>query len=229
VEFNPAVVNSYHLIGYDNRILDAQDFKDDTKDAGEVGSGAEVVVLYELVMEGSENSVDLKYQNNDKKQATSGEICTVKTRYKEPNGIMSKEESFAVQPSVIGKTDKRFDFASAIAEFGLVLRGSKYKGSADLNHALSVATASADDEYKQDFVEMLTALIRQSNNSSGSYYEEPVEEPYYNPNTELTENPYYDSNSEPVENVYPSNPNTPNQSEYQTNIQQGANDYSWGN
>ena len=160
VEFNPAVVNSYHLIGYDNRMLEAQDFKDDKKDAGEVGSGDEVIVLYELIMEGSEDGVDLKYQDKTGNENASSDICTVKVRYKEPDENESKEDEYIIDSSYLEKgTGSEFGFASAVAEFGLVLRNSRYKASASLESAADRAKENINnDVYRAEFVSLAKEL-----------------------------------------------------------------------
>jgi Ca-activated chloride channel family protein len=144
VEFNPAEVASYRLIGYENRRLAHQDFVDDTKDAGEIGAGHEVTALYEVVPAGDADGkgIALKYQKErtESAAAKSGEMMNVKIRYKQPDGADSQElavpvtrEHFANAPSV------DFRFAAAVAEFGLLLRDSKYKGDATWSSTLVLA------------------------------------------------------------------------------------------
>jgi Ca-activated chloride channel family protein len=142
VEFNPAQVKAYRLIGYENRKLANKDFNDDKKDAGELGAGHTVTALYEVVPAGSQEEFaqtdDLKYQKVS--VTPSNELLTVKLRYKEPDGdtsklltkiINTKEET--AQPS------ENFRFASSVAEFGLLLRNSQYKANADYQSVLERA------------------------------------------------------------------------------------------
>jgi len=144
VEFNPAAVRSYRLIGYEKRLLAKEDFNDDTKDAGEIGAGHSVVALYEIVPAnlppGTEPrpAVDsLKYQAPAispaqlVEAAKSGEMMTVKLRYKEPDSDLSK--LIEVPTKDAGKTltasSDEFKFSAAVASFGLLLRDSSYKGT----------------------------------------------------------------------------------------------------
>jgi Ca-activated chloride channel family protein len=135
VEFNPAKVAAYRLIGYENRVLAAQDFNDDAKDAGEIGAGHSVTALYEVVPVGqplSLASVDaLKYQQprQASTEASGAELMTVKLRYKDPEGATSKLLSVVVNDAGSGATSPRVAFASAVAGFGMLLRESEHKGS----------------------------------------------------------------------------------------------------
>ncbi len=149
VEFNPSEVESYRLIGYENRKLAHADFNDDTKDAGEIGAGHSVTALYEVTPKGSKtkSTTDkLKYQ--DKKELTaaakSGELLTVKVRYKKPDGNKSKLISLPVSGDDRGirNTTKDYRFAAAVAQFGMILRHSKYKGSASYDEVLKLAGES---------------------------------------------------------------------------------------
>ncbi|MDB5309273.1 MAG: von Willebrand factor [Gemmataceae bacterium] len=148
VEFNPKRVVAYRLLGYENRLLKDEDFKNDKVDAGDMGSGHTVTALYELVPVGVKielPGVDpLKYQAPGQPAGPADEWLTVKMRYKAPTGEASKEVA-AVLPA--GAADKPaaedFAFASAVAEWGLLLRESPYKGSASYPAALKRAEASA--------------------------------------------------------------------------------------
>lgn len=152
VEFNPAKVVSYRLIGYENRALEARDFNDDTKDAGELGEGHSVTALYELQMVGMEETgrrpaVDpLKYQKAV--IATSGEfsdeIMTVKLRYKKPDRDKSR---LIVHPVIdkqvaLRKSSENFRFAAAVAEFGLLLRESEYAADASYDNVIELVKSS---------------------------------------------------------------------------------------
>jgi len=155
VEFNPAKVASYRLIGYEDRILQARDFNDDKKDAGEIGSGHTVTALYEIVPAGREANapgVDpLRYAAKaDPKLAgkvdapASRELFTVKLRHKPPQGDESRLIAFAVEDDgVDDTTTDDFRFAAAVAEFGLLLRDSPFKGHATWDDVLERAESAA--------------------------------------------------------------------------------------
>jgi len=144
VEFNPRAVGAYKLIGYENRVLQHQDFNDDKKDAGEIGAGHTVTALYEIVPPGEEfngSRVDpLKYQDRAKptNAAQSGEMMTVKVRYKQPDGTESKLMTRTVPNRSVDLT-ANIGFAAAVAEFGMLLRNSEFKGQATWSTALDLA------------------------------------------------------------------------------------------
>ncbi|HWB09475.1 MAG TPA: von Willebrand factor type A domain-containing protein [Pirellulales bacterium] len=166
LEFNPRRLAAYRLIGYENRLLRAEDFNDDKKDAGEIGAGHTVTALYELVPAGggaSTSKVDeLKYQRTGEvaEEAFSDELLTLKLRYKEPDG----EKSRLIE-SVVKETDKGyaqasedFRFASAVAGFGLLLRDSQYKADLTWPAVLELAQASRgtdENGYRAEFIELL--------------------------------------------------------------------------
>lgn len=133
VEFNPAQVKGYRLIGYENRLLSDEDFADDTKDAGEVGAGLRVTVLYEIVLPDSEIEVpdkNLKYQG-ESLIGNSDEWLTVSIRYKLPDEDESQLEAYPVTDKLYsGDPSENLQFAACVAEFGMLLRDSEYKGSA---------------------------------------------------------------------------------------------------
>ena len=155
VEFNPARIGSYRLIGYENRKLEDKDFTDDKKDAGEIGAGHTVTALFEVVPAGRndpEKSYNLKYQETKvKKDAmNSDEVLTVKIRYKEPDGNKSKEfsETLKGDPVELNKSSNNFRFSAAAAEFSMILRDSEFKGDADLKSVMDLAKhAKGDDQY----------------------------------------------------------------------------------
>ena len=167
VEFNPAKVQSYRLIGYENRLLNKEDFNNDKKDAGELGSGHTVTALYEVIPVGAKNEfsedVDkLKYQQQNKlvPAAATAEIMTIKFRYKKPDGETSKliEHPVPDNPFAIGNTSSNFRFAAAVAEFGMLLRNSEFKQSASYNNAWQLAkNAMGNDEegYRSEFLKLL--------------------------------------------------------------------------
>lgn len=155
VEFNPARVQAYRLLGYENRLLATEDFADDKKDAGELGAGHTVTALYELVpagasLDGTGINVDsLKYQRVQLRPEASqtDEWLTVKLRYKEPRGATSRllAQPVAVNGEVRPPSGE-FGFAAAVAEFGLLLRDSRYKGTATYDDVLAMARAGRGED-----------------------------------------------------------------------------------
>jgi Ca-activated chloride channel family protein len=180
IEFNPAKVQGYRLIGYENRLLNKEDFNDDKKDAGELGSGHTVTALYEMIPAGVDdeflkNVEKLKYQKNSKanKASASDEILTVKFRYKEP----SDSESRLIEHPVIDKeitfdrTSENFRFAASVAEFGMLLTNSQFKSSASFAHVIQTAkNAKGQDAegYRKEFI----ALVKKADRLKGSYEDE---------------------------------------------------------
>jgi Ca-activated chloride channel family protein len=166
IEFNPAKVQAYRLIGYENRILAKEDFNNDKKDAGDMGSGHTVTAFYEIIPAGIKDdfigSVDpLKYQKPEKTPATSGtdEMLTVKFRYKEPQGSVSKLSQATVNdnPKDFDKLSADYRFAAAVAEVGMLLRESDYRGKASFDQAIKIAKAAKgnDEEgYRSEFVRL---------------------------------------------------------------------------
>jgi len=163
VEFNPRAVGAYKLIGYENRILQHQDFNDDKKDAGEIGAGHTVTALYEIIPPGQPIegvSVDpLKYQDEAKPNANakSDELMTVKLRYKQPDSDTSQLVSVAVRDRV-GELTPNLGFASAVAEFGMLLRRSEFKGQSTWATAQELARRYRGDDpdgYRAEFVRLV--------------------------------------------------------------------------
>jgi Ca-activated chloride channel family protein len=144
VEFNPARVKAYRLIGYENRALRAEDFADDRKDAGEIGAGHTVTALYEIVPVGVEidlPAVDpLKYQSaGSVDAAASSELMTVKLRHKHADGGPSRLTSVVVEDRLDDAPSADLRFSSAVAEFGMLLRESEHRGSASWDQVLDLA------------------------------------------------------------------------------------------
>lgn len=161
VEFNPAQVKAYRLIGYEKRMLRAEDFADDKKDAGELGSGHTVTALYEIVPAdgAAAGGQELTYQTTRVKDSakTSAELATIRFRYKKPHEETSKELVRKI-PAVVTKTGKNIGFAAAVAEWGMLLRNSEHKGSASYAQVLGLARAAkgADDEgYRAEFIRLV--------------------------------------------------------------------------
>ena len=167
IEFNPARVAAFRLIGYENRILAAEDFNDDKKDAGEIGAGHTVTALYEVVPAGAEvdvPSVDpLKYQTPAREsddESVRKEALTLKLRYKAPDGDTSKLLEFPVVDSgnSFGKASPDCQFAAAVASFGMLLRGSEHQGDATYDAVLEIATAAKGADvhgYRAELLEMV--------------------------------------------------------------------------
>ena len=166
IEFNPAEVNAYRLIGYENRVLEHQDFNDDTKDAGEIGSGHSVTALFEIVPAGvaiSPPGVDpLKYQTptSTSGRAGNGELLTMKIRYKQPAGDTSRlmEVPVVDRQTRLRDASDDYRFAAAVAGFGMLLRDSPHKGSVTFDDVIRIAEASkgADTEgYRAEFIELV--------------------------------------------------------------------------
>lgn len=192
VEFNPANVQAYRLIGYANRLLNKEDFNDDTKDAGEIGAGHTVTAFYEVVPAGiaftAAPGVDpLKYQSTvtvEKPAPSKGnpefndEMLTVKLRYKLPEEdtstlirvpmkVRDLRESF-------GEASSDFRFSSSVAAFGMILRGSQYAGGADFEWVLNVAEGAQGDNrggHRSDFLH----LVRKAQELMRDRYPPPVE------------------------------------------------------
>jgi len=165
VEFNPAKVQAYRLLGYEDRMLNKEDFNNDRKDAGDMGSGHTVTALYEIVPAGIKDdysvSVDpLKYQKTDERQkSTSNEMLTIKFRYKQPESMVSKLSQAVVMDNPIGlqNTSKDFKFAAAVAEFGMLLRDSQYKQKSNYDQAISLARQGKgedNDGYRSEFIKL---------------------------------------------------------------------------
>ncbi|MCB1172771.1 MAG: VWA domain-containing protein [Leptospiraceae bacterium] len=166
VEFNPAQVQSYRLIGYENRMLKAEDFNDDKKDAGEIGAGHTVTALYEIVPSGVQSDLGgtidpLRYQQNNQLSgaASNGELATVKIRYKDPAGSTSKLLQVPVQQTVLELKDCSADMrmASAAAAYGMLLRGSSHKGQADYRLVRDLARSALQNDphgYRAEFLRL---------------------------------------------------------------------------
>ena len=163
VEFNPARVREYRLVGYENRLLASEDFNNDRKDAGELGSGHTVTALYEVVPVGARASVDpLKYQPNPTTPTpnASAELLTVKLRYKQPQGNSSKLLELPLTGSArpLAEASENLRFATAVAQFGMLLRDSEHKARASAESVLLRARgALGGDEggYRAEFVRLV--------------------------------------------------------------------------
>ena len=168
VEFNPAKVAGYRLIGYENRMLAKEDFNNDKKDAGEMGSGHTVTALYEVIPVGTatdllEDVDKLKYQKDVQpfsKSSYKDEIMTVKFRYKAPDGDVSKLIEQPVKDNRVSfaNASDNFRFAAAVAEFGMLLRDSEFKGDASFKNVVKTARAAKGTDaegYRAEFIKLV--------------------------------------------------------------------------
>lgn len=191
VEFNPQEIENYRLIGYENRALAAKDFANDKKDAGDIGAGHTVTALYELVPVSANKEEDhhrkpmeepLKYQNRSantvapkepapekapaelSEAAKSGELLTVKLRFKKPAADVSELREFALKdkPKKFGQASPDFQFASSVAGYGMLLRSSPYRGSLTAGFVAEVAAANQGSDqggYRAEFVDLVRKSV----------------------------------------------------------------------
>ena len=167
LEFNPKFVKGYRLLGYENRMLKNEEFHDDKKDAGEMGSGHTVTALYEIIPAGVESAYlakvdELKYQKTSEPTSASqsDELVTIKLRYKQPDSETSRlfEVSVRDTHTPFGRTSDNFRFATAVAEWGLLMRQSDFKGEATYAQVIQTAqNALANDSegYRSEFVRLV--------------------------------------------------------------------------
>jgi Ca-activated chloride channel family protein len=168
IEFNPTKVQGYRLIGYENRLLAKEDFNNDKKDAGELGSGHTVTALYEIIPAGVPTkelaNVDaLRYQTTKQTKPSeqfTNELLNIKLRYKQPDESTSKLLQHLVKDDniILENTSSNFRFAAAVASFGMLLRHSQYKGNFsydDIVQLASQATGSDTEGYRKEFIQLV--------------------------------------------------------------------------
>jgi Ca-activated chloride channel family protein len=164
IEFNPAYVAEYRLVGYENRLLNEEDFDNDKKDAGELGAGHTVTALYEIVPAGSKNAYTrkLKYQKSEEVAVKpgNGEFASIKFRYKKPGGERSilMEETIPYETVNLEDASANFKFSAAVAGFGMLLHNSEYKGDIDFDEVLSLARSSKGKDYdgfRSEFINLV--------------------------------------------------------------------------
>ncbi|MFH2094574.1 MAG: von Willebrand factor type A domain-containing protein [Bacteroidota bacterium] len=162
IEFNPAKVSSYRLIGYENRMLEAEDFNDDKKDAGEIGAGHRVTALYEIIPAGQKElppGVDsLEYQVQ--RMVQSDNMMTVKLRYKEPDGVSSRliVKRVTSEEIFIAENSDNYNFAASVAAFGMLLRNSEHRGTIVYKDVIRLAKMSKgtdDNGYRAEFIKLV--------------------------------------------------------------------------
>jgi len=172
MEFNPQHVQSYRLIGYENRMLEKEDFNNDAKDAGEMGSGHVVTAIYEIVPTGVESSFvgkvdELKYQENKKPQEInnhSNELATLKFRYKNPDQKKSKKIIHTIQNDVqpMERTNNDVQFSIAVAEFGMLLKQSDYILNGSFENVIELAERSRGNDaegYRAEFIRLVKSVM----------------------------------------------------------------------
>ena len=167
VEFNPAKVQAYRLIGYENRMLEDEDFIDDTKDAGELGSGHTVTALYEIIPVGVNSDYlkdinDLKYTKIEVSNNFSDELFTVKFRYKKPDGNKSIE-MVHVQKDEVNDASNDLQFSTSVALFGMQLRHSKYDNKSTLKEVIALAENGRGkdiDGYRAEFIRLVKSYSK---------------------------------------------------------------------
>ncbi|RKD99933.1 Ca-activated chloride channel family protein [Marinifilum flexuosum] len=163
IEFNPAIVEEYRLIGYENRMLNKEDFDDDQKDAGELGSGHNATALYEIKLaKRKKKDQNLKYQDTklNAKALSKNEIASVKFRYKNPKGRKSIliTEEIPMDVSSAQTISENFQFSAAVAGFGLLLRQSKHKGNCNYKMLIDLAQNSKGQDmegYRSEFIRLM--------------------------------------------------------------------------
>ena len=178
VEFNPAMISEYRLVGYENRGLAAEDFTDDSKDGGEMGAGHQVTAIYEIVLaDGEDDGSDLKYQDSSisRKGNRKDEYCTLSIAYKEPDRNRSQYEEYPIgAENYTRRPDDDFIFASMVAEASLALRNSEYLVDVAADEALEdiideLENMNGLDEYREEFLDLITEVADRSYSYSYNY------------------------------------------------------------
>lgn len=165
VEFNPAKVQAYRLIGYENRLLANEDFVDDTKDAGELGSGHNVTALYEVIPVGSKSDylkevTNLKYTKTKMTDVYADELMTVKFRYKKPDGDKSIE-LIQITKDEVTEASEDMKFAASVALFGMQLRASQFHNNSKIEDVIVLAEAGRGDDkdgYRAEFIRLISTV-----------------------------------------------------------------------
>ena len=166
IEFNPTKIQAYRLIGYENRMLRNEDFNNDKKDAGDLGSGHTVTALYEIIPVGVDSDFykidDLKYQKFEVNSIapTSKELLTVKFRYKNPKEESSKliVHSLADKDITLEKASNNFKWSAAVASFGMILHESEFIKTFSIDQVIQLAQGSKGDDklgYRQEFINLI--------------------------------------------------------------------------
>ncbi len=178
IEFNPSKVQAYRLVGYENRILNEEDFKDDKKDAGDMGSGHSVTIIYEIIPAGMKSDkvrsvTPLKYQKNiaGVPVPESPELATIKFRYKKPNGNTSMEMAHTIgaHTKSIEHAGPNVQLATSVAMFGMLLKKSEHKGNSTYDKAMALAKSAKESDtegYKTEYIQLLKKAAKLAGKSS---------------------------------------------------------------
>ncbi len=164
VEFNPAAIKGYRLIGYENRVMSASDFVDDTKDGGEIGAGHQVTALFEIVPVDSDFEIaapESRYGNgkNGDGAEFNGEYCVVNIRYKEPEGTESRLLTYPVDTASVRESmSENLTWAAGLAETAMLIKNSKYKGTSSYEGIRAMLKDIANDDFRQEFLRLLDKL-----------------------------------------------------------------------
>lgn len=163
LEFNPAVIKGYRLIGYENRVMSASDFANDAKDGGEIGAGHQVTALFEIVPVESDYEIPetgSKYGSTQTvNESFANEVCTVNIRYKEPEGTESVLLSYPVtKDSRREEMSDNLRWAAGVAETVMVLKDSAYKGSSSYEQVKELLMPIADDEFRTEFLYLINKI-----------------------------------------------------------------------
>lgn len=165
IEFNPQWVKAYRLVGYENRLLKAEDFDDDTKDAGELGAGHTVTAIYEIIPQGSASTQKvtqqpaLKYQDAPSIKNNSSDLMTLKLRYKPLDSDKSKLLEFNLnKDAAVEQTSDNFRFSAAVAAFGMLLRDSEFKGTANFDKVKNWALSAKGQDPNGDRAELVKLI-----------------------------------------------------------------------
>lgn len=163
VEFNPALVKGYRLIGYENRVMAAEDFANDKKDGGEIGAGHQVTALFEIVPVDSDFDMyepESKYsQKVESSGEQNGEYCTVNIRYKEPDGNTSTLLTYPVdESSVRSEMSDDQKWCAGVAQVAMLLKDSEYKGTSDYDEVKQMLKSVSTDDFRDEFVYLVSKL-----------------------------------------------------------------------
>ena len=163
VEFNPALVKGYRLIGYENRVMAAEDFANDKKDGGEIGAGHQVTALFEIVPVGSDFDLHEPESKYSQKEEVSGELngeyCTVNIRYKEPDGNTSTLLTYPVdESSVRSEMSDDQKWCAGVAQVAMLIRDSEYKGTSDYDEVKKMLKSVSTDDFRDEFVYLVSKM-----------------------------------------------------------------------
>ncbi len=170
IEFNPDTVKGYRLIGYENRVMNAEDFANDAKDGGEIGAGHQVTAMYEIVPAGSDFEIfepEGKYGQTAEPASgdatgSAGEYCTVNIRYKAPDGDTSALLSYPVDgSSVRDEMSADQKWCAGVAQVAMLIRDSEYKGTTDYNAVLEMLKSVSADDFRNEFCDIVSKLQKQ--------------------------------------------------------------------